>query len=99
MDDVSVLKAALATWTRLGDVSLMVVAVGAILAAMGEFEWSRILRLPKWQRAIGAIGAVLVLAGIGGEMLAARKSRVINDEIAAVLNARAAAANQAANAL
>jgi hypothetical protein len=99
MDEIAVLKTALATWSGLGDYSLLVIVIGAILVALPHFEWIGIQGFPKWQRTLGVIGAVLVLAGIGGETLALRKSRAINDEIAAALNARSAVANQGANAL
>jgi len=99
MDDVSALKAALATWDRLGDISLLVVVAGAILAAVPQFEWTGLPGFPNWQRAIGALGVLLVLAGIGGEILAINKSRTINAQIAAALNARAAAAIAASQAL
>jgi cell division protein FtsB len=93
------LKASLATWNRLGDLSLLVVFVGATLAAATQFAWVGLARFPKWQRSLGALGAVLVLAGIGGEILSASNSRNINEQIAAALNARAAAAVAASNAL
>src|SRR5215211_2395915 len=59
MDDISVLKAALATWNRLGDVCLLVVLVGAVLAAVPQFDCAGLTRFPNWQRSIGALGAVL----------------------------------------
>lgn len=99
MDDISVLKASLAAWNRLGDISLLVVLVGAVLAVVPQFEWTGLPSFPSWQKALGALGALLVLAGIGGEILAINKSRAINEQIAAALNARAAAAMAASQAL
>ncbi|MFL5002868.1 MAG: hypothetical protein ACJ8DY_20990, partial [Xanthobacteraceae bacterium] len=99
MDDISVLKAALATWNRLGDICLLVVLIGAVLAAVPQFDWAGLTRFPNWQRSIGALGAVLVLAGIGGEILSASNTRTINEQIAAALNARAGAAVEASKAL
>ena len=99
MDDISVLKAALATWNRLGDICLLVVLIGAVLAAVPQFDWAGLTRFPNWQRSIGALGAVLVLAGIGGELLSASNTRTINEQIAAALNARAGAAVEASKAL
>jgi hypothetical protein len=97
MDDISVLKASLATWNRLADISVLVVFVGAILAAMTQFVWTGLTS--NWRSSIGALGAVLVLVGIGGEILSANNSRTINEQIAAALNARAAAAAEASKAL
>jgi hypothetical protein len=99
MDDISILKASLATWNRLADISLLVIFVGAILAAVTQFEWIGLAQFPNRQRAIGALGGVLVLAGIGGEILCASNSRTVNEQIAAALNARAGAAVEASKAL
>jgi hypothetical protein len=99
MDDISVLKASLASWNRLADISVIVVLVGAILAAVTPFEWTGLPSFPRWQKVVGALGALLVLAGIGGETLSVNRSRTINEQIAAALNARAAAAVAASQAL
>jgi hypothetical protein len=103
MDELSVLKASLSTWDALADISACLVLVGVILLSTAQFEWltqrSGLARFPQWRQPVGRIGAVLLIAALAGEILSARRSHDINDRITAILNARAAAATEAAKAL
>src|SRR4051794_2757888 len=103
MNELSALQHALATWDRGGILAAGLVLVGAVLVAATQFEflsrWSGLVRLPRWQWPLGRLGALLVVVGLACEIVAIGKSRNLNDEIVAVLNARSAAMVERARAL
>jgi hypothetical protein len=102
MDDISALRSSLALWDALGDLCAFLALLGVILIALSPFRsrpsWSWPPRLWYWPKGTASIGAVMVIAGLAGEILAARSSRNINERIAAMLNAQAAAATEASKA-
>jgi len=103
MDEFPVLAQQLASWDRLGNIAVAVVLAGVILVALTQFEWltrwSGLERRPNWQRALGKLGALLVIAGIAGAIVATRSSRNTSERIAGALNAQAAAAAERAKLL
>jgi hypothetical protein len=103
VDDVVALRDALAFWDRLGDVSVFVALAGVILVATAQFAWRatwpRVAVFADGRQALRALGVLLVIAGLAGEMLTARRSRNISERISASLNARAGAAIENAKAL
>jgi len=103
MDNISALQQSLANWDRLGTVAAAVVLLGVVLIAVTQFEWlirwSGLERMPRWQWPIGKVGALLVIAGLAGEIVTVGKSRAINERIAAQLNAQAAVAHERARTL
>ena len=104
MEDISALRGALATWDRIGDLCALLALLGVILVALAQstsqFGWrpAWLRRFPLEPRVAGAIGAVLLIAALAGEILAARSSRNINERLAALLNARVATADEDAKA-
>src|SRR5262249_25131408 len=68
-----------------------------------QFDWlvplSWMARFPRWQAPMARVGAVLLIAGFAGEIISARSSRSISDQIAAALNERAGAAVERSKAL
>ena len=103
MDEFPVLAQQLASWDRLGNIAVAVVLAGVILVALTQFEWltrwSGLERRPNWQWALGKLGALLVIAGIAGAIVATRSSRNTSERIAGALNAQAAAAAERAKLL
>jgi hypothetical protein len=103
MDDIAALKASLSGWDRLGDISLLLVLLGVLLVSMTQFEWlipwSGLAKFPKWQGPLGKIGALLLIVGLAGEIVSARSSRNINDQITAEIANRAGAAIERSKAL
>src|SRR5262249_44707067 len=103
MDEISTLKAALSSWDMLGGVCLLLVLVGLLLVSVTQFDWlvplSWMARFPRWQAPMARVGAVLLIAGFAGEIISARSSRSISDQIAAALNERAGAAVERSKAL
>jgi hypothetical protein len=103
MKDLTALQHALATWDRLGYIAGALVLIGVVLIAVTQFEWltrwSGLERVPRWHWPIGKIGALLVIAGIAGEIVAVGKGRAVNERIVAHLNAQAAAAQERSKAL
>jgi len=103
MDEFPVLAQQLASWDRLGNIAVAVVLAGVLLVALTQFEWltrwSGLERRPNWQRALGKLGALLVIAGIAGAIVATRSSRNTSERIAGALNAQAAAAAERAKLL
>jgi len=103
MDDIPALTLQLASWDRLGNIAVLVVLAGAVLVAVTQFQslarWCGLEQRPRWQWAIGKLGALLVIAGLAGAIVSTRSSRNTNEHIAAALNAQAAAAGERAKAL
>jgi len=103
LDDIAVLKQSLAFWDRLGDLSALVALAGIILLGAAQFFWrataSSIGGSPRIRHALRTLGVLLVMAGLVGEILTARRSRNINDGISAALNAQAGAAMENAKVL
>jgi len=103
MDEFPVLAQQLASWDRLGNIAVAVVLAGVILVALTQFEWltrwSGLEHRPNWQWALGKLGALLVIAGIAGAIVATRSSRNTSERIAGALNAQAAAAAERAKLL
>jgi hypothetical protein len=90
----SALKASLIWWDTLGNVSAFLVLLGVILESVTQFEWlstwSGLSKIPQWHRPIGQAGAALLIAGLASEMISARRSHNINDQITANLTNHAA---------
>ena len=103
MDDISALKDSLSNWNLLGIFSAAAVFLGVILVSLTQFEWltrwSGLEQFPRWHWPIGKTGALLLIVGFAGEIVALASSRVINERIAANLNERAAAAIERSRAL
>jgi hypothetical protein len=103
MDDLSALQNALASWDRLSLLAAGFVLAGAILVSLMQFEslarWSGLERVPRLQWPLGKLGVLLIIVGLTGEIACVTKSRNFADHIAAVLNARGAAAIERAHAL
>src|SRR5262245_24163179 len=96
MHDLSVLKQSLASWSLLEISAAAVGFVGAVLVLLTQFEtlgrWFSLERLPRWRSAMGGVGALLVILGLAGEIIAATKARVISDRISGQLTEQTAAA-------
>jgi len=103
MDELAALQASLATWDALASISALLVFAGVILLLMSQFEWLADWFGPtgflKLQGPMGKLAAVVLIVAFAGEILAAERSRTINDRITAVLNGRAAEAAKAAKVL
>src|SRR5262249_26384340 len=103
MDEFPVLAQQLASWDRLGNLAGAVVLAGGLLGGLNPSEWlarwSGPGRRPNWQWALGKLGALLVIAGIAGAIVATRSSRNTSERIAGALNAQAAAAAERAKLL
>src|SRR5262245_58717743 len=96
MDDISVLKQSLASWSLFEISAAAVVFTGVVLVVLTQFEsFGRLFsleRLPRWHAAMGGLGVLLVILGLAGEIIAATKARVISDQISVQLTEQAAAA-------
>jgi hypothetical protein len=103
MHDLSVLKQALASWSLLEISAAAVVFAGVVLVLLTQFEllgrWLALERFPLWHSAVGKLGALLVILGLAGEIIAATKARVISDRIAVQLTERTAAAIERSKAM
>ena len=103
MDDITALTQQLAAWDRLGNIAVVVVLAGVVLVAVTQFawltKWCGLNNYPRAQWAIGKLGALLLIAGLAGAIVATRSSRNINERIAVGLNMQAAAATERARAL
>jgi len=100
MDEIAGLKTSLGLWDTLGNISALLIFVGVVLASVSLFEWpakwsALLARFPK----AGRIGAVLLIVGLTGEILSARRSHNISARIIAQLNAQAGKAIEASKAL
>jgi hypothetical protein len=100
MDEIAGLKTSLGLWDTLGNISALLIFIGVILASATLMEWP-----PKWSMLIarfpkaGRIGAVLLIVGLTGEILSARRSHTISARIIGELNAQAGKAIEASKAL
>lgn len=103
MDDLSALTHELANWDRLSLVAAALVFAGAVLVSVTQFEsltrWSGLERFPAWQWPVGKLGALLVIVGLAGAVVAVTKSRNLNDRVAAALNRQGAAAMERARSM
>lgn len=103
MDEIPHLKELLAWWDTLASISTLSVLVGVIVLSITQFEplttWSGLARFPRWHRPIEALGAVLLIVGMAGEILSTRNGRNINDRIAAHLAIQAGTAMEHSKAL
>src|SRR5262245_66542272 len=102
MDDLSVLKQSLASWSLLEVSAAAVIFAGVVLVALTQFEslgrWLRLERFPRGHTVVGGLGTLLVILGLAGEIVAATKARVIGDRIQAGLPDLAAAADERSRA-
>jgi hypothetical protein len=103
MSDLSVLKQSLASWSLLEISAAAVVFAGAVLVVLAQFEslgrGFSLERFPRWRSAVGGLGAVLVILGLAGEIIAATKARVISDRISVQLTEQTAAAIERSKAM
>src|SRR5262249_26397992 len=103
MDDLSVLKQTLASWSLVEISAAAVVFAGVVLVALTQFEtlgrWLGLDRFPRWHSAVGGLGTLLVILGLAGEIIAATKARVISDRISVQLTQQTAAAIERSKAM
>src|SRR4051794_1069740 len=103
MDDLSVLKQSLASWSLLEISAAAMVFAGVVLVALTQFEslgrWLALERLPRSHSAIGKLGALLVILALAGEITAPTKARVISARVAAQLTEQPAAAIERSKAM
>ena len=103
MDDLSVLKQALANWSLLEVSAAAVIFAGVVLVALTQFEslgrWLSLERLWRGHAVVGGLGTLLVILGLAGEIVAATKARVISDRISARLTEQTAAAIERSKAM
>jgi len=85
MQGITALEHTLAQFDWLGDISAAVALAGVVLAAamrLGDI-WPFARRFPAWPRLVETFAVVLVIAGLAGQIFAARKTRDIAEKITA----------------
>jgi len=103
MDDIAALRHTLAWLDRTGDLCAILALVGVVVVGTVRLRagaaWPLLARWPNWPKLAEAVGAVLVVAGLAGGILAGQKSRTLAEQITASTIARAAEMDQHAKEL